>query len=271
MNKVCGWSAVALSSVLSGGVLNASFQPDAIGTFSTATAEDRLFIKDGTELRCDLNFTSGYTDPWLVPKGSQVVQSVPPFVWQFAGLLPVNSYLKSVALHGYGSEQKERPWQDVQVAFYDGLRAEGAREFEAKIAYAGAYAYAPRWTDVEFIDVTVPARDKGTRLYKVKYNEPALKKLSVDDYRALVRELVDNPERISLEDIRGIVNDADGGGGVGVRLTADEVLESSENVIDIEATEFMKPEAIDDKEAGNWTLMPDGSSLLRSVESMVEK
>jgi len=255
-------------------MIYASYQTDGTGSFTTAVAEDRLFVEAGTELRCDLNFTSENTDPWLVPKGSKVMQSVPAFVWQFSGLLPVTEYLKSVTLHGYGTEVKERAWEDVQVAFYDGLRAEGARDFEAKIAFAGAYAYAPRWPEVEFIDVTVPARDKGSRVFKVKYNEPAKKKLTIDDYRALVRELLDNPDQISIEEIREMVDMA--GASVAVEQRETGVMEKSDSqsMIDQDVAEFMKP--VDSSVGGNtsasqgsWKLMPDGSLLLRSVGEVV--
>lgn len=183
--------------------------PASFGTYSTTVPEDRLFIEDGTKLRCDLFFASADQGKLVAPKGSRVSQTVPPFVWQYSGLLPVSDYLKTVALHSVSSEDKERAWQDVQLTFYNGLRAEGARDHEAKVAYAGAYAFAPRWPLVEFVDITDPERDKESRLYRVEYIMANPKGVSIEEYRTLVEDIVANSEAVSLSDIRGIIDAAD--------------------------------------------------------------
>ena len=111
--------------------------------------------------------------------------------------------------HSVSSESKESAWQDVQLAFYNGLRAEGAQDSDAKVAYAGAYAFAPRWPLVELIDITVPERDKDTRLYKVNYVPAETKGVSIEEYQALSRDILADPQSVSLQDIRGIVDAAD--------------------------------------------------------------
>ncbi len=207
MNRMFRWSGVAVA--ISSAAAFASAEVESFGSFSTAVPETRLFGGSGSQLRCDLFFTMADSERWVAPKGSLVEQSVPAFVWQFSGLLPVGDYRKTLAVHSHYTDTQERSWEDVQEVLYNGLRAEGAREFEAKIAYAGAYAFAPRWTDVQLVDVADPTRDKHSVLYDVIYREPAPKGVSIDDYRALVRELMDDPERVTLQDIRGVVDAAD--------------------------------------------------------------
>lgn len=200
--------ALAVSSVCS--VSFAASHPESFGAYRTAVQEDRLFIEDGTVLRCDLYFSSAQRDDDSVAhRGSRVTQTVPPFVWQFSGLLPVSDYLKTVAIHSAGSKEKERAWQDVQLTFYEGLRVEGAREFEAKIAYAGAYAFAPRWPLVELIDISDSARDIDSRAYRVEYIAASPKGVTIDEYRSLVVDIEANAPDISLQDIRGVIDAAD--------------------------------------------------------------
>ncbi len=188
----------------------AANHPESFGVYSTAVQEDRLFIEDGTVLRCDLFFSSAVRDDSVVAaRGSRVSQSVPAFVWQYSGLLPVSDYLKTAAIHSAGSMEKDRAWQDVQLTFYEGLRAEGVPEFEAKVAYAGAYAFAPRWPLVEFIDITDPERDKDSRLYRVEYITANPKGISIDEYRSLVMDIEADTDDISLQDIRGVIDAAD--------------------------------------------------------------
>ncbi len=210
MKKVFRHSALAL--VISGlcGVANAAGHPESFGTYSTAVPEDRLFIEDGTLLRCDLFFSGVQSESKVTAaKGSRISQSVPPFVWQYSGLLPVTDYLKTVAIHSVSSMEKERAWQDVQLTFYEGLRAEGAEALAAKVAFAGAYAFAPRWPLVQFIDITVPERDLDSRLYRVEYIAANPKGVTIDEYRSLVSDIEQNTGDISLQDIRGVIDAAD--------------------------------------------------------------
>lgn len=211
MKTVFRFTALALAVSANVGVSSAAYHPLSFGKYSTAVAESRLFVNDAvTTLRCDLHFSAGDSDTkWLAPKGSVVSQTVPSFVWQYSGLLPISDYLKTVAIHSVRSDQKESAWQDVQLTFYKGLRAEGAREVDAKIAYAGAYAFAPRWPLVELVDITVPERDKETRLYKVEYIPASEKGVSIDEYRSIARDIHAAPEAVTLQDIRGIVDAAD--------------------------------------------------------------
>lgn len=210
MKRVIRCMALAIAVSANVGITNAAHH--TFGEYSTAVAESRLFITDSvsTTLRCDLFFSAvGNGEKLIAPKGTVVSQTVPAFVWQYSGLLPVSDYLKTVAIHSVSSERQERSWQDVQLSFYNGLRVEGVRETDAKIAYAGAYAFAPRWPLVELVDITVPERDKETRLYSVKYTPVEAKGVSVSDYQALASDILAAPDSVSLQDIRGVIAAAD--------------------------------------------------------------
>jgi len=208
MKKTVLWSALAAATVGGNGWLNAAHHPESFGAYSTAIAESRLFVENDTRLRCDLLFTEENARV-VTPKGALVSQSVPPFVWQFSGLLPVEDYLKTVAMHGYQTETQELPWQTVQALFYKGLRVEGAGDKEAKIAYAGAYAFAPRWPLIELAHVEEADSDGHSRLYEVAYTPVAAKGVSIDDYRGLARDILAESASVSLQDIRGVVDSAD--------------------------------------------------------------
>ncbi|OED35460.1 hypothetical protein AB833_29990 [Chromatiales bacterium (ex Bugula neritina AB1)] len=209
MKRINFCAPVTVAIVMGGIQVSAAGESGSFGTYSTAVAETRLFKANGTQLRCDLFFTSDSGRQWIAPKNSVTGQSIPAFVWQYSGLDPSGNYPKTRAVHSHYTDSKERHWQDVQLTFYKGLRTEGADEDKAKIAYAGAYAFAPRWTDIEFIDITDPTQDKHSKLYDIKYDEPAAKGVSIDDFQALVRELMDDPDRVTLQDIRGVIDAAD--------------------------------------------------------------
>ncbi len=200
--------AVALSAVgLTIGLTSASAN---LGEYTTRVPESRLFVNGGRILRCDLFFSAPGISPAVAPKGSELMQSVPPVVWQYSGLLPVSDYLKTVAIHSVASDEKIRPWQEVQSLFYSGLRAEGAYDADAKIAYAGAYAFAPRWPLVELKEVVEEEIIyPDTVLYEVQYTAPKMKGLSLEDYRALALQILDQPDAVTLDDIRSVVDSAD--------------------------------------------------------------
>ena len=218
MNKFTGLAVSGFTALAN---LNVAVASDSdIGEFTTRIPETQLFTEDGGILRCDLFFTLPGAEPVVAPKGSGVGQSVPSVVWQYSGLLPVSDYMKTVAIHSVASEGQARPWQQVQKFFYSGLLAEGATEADAKVAFAGAYAFAPRWTLVEFVEVeeTNPTYP-NTILYDVNYVEPAIKGLSVEDYQTLAQQILDQPDAVSLADIRSVIDAADGG-GTGIASTA---------------------------------------------------
>lgn len=210
MSRTIGFSVTGLTAAAALGVSVASDKE--FGEFTTLVAEDRLFMEteSGSILRCDLFFSLPGMEPAVAPKGSEVGQAIPPVVWQYSGLLPVADYLKSIVIHSVATEEKIRPWQEVQHLFYNGLRAEGANIADAKIAFAGAYAFAPRWTLVEFVEVEEDnIFHPESILYEVKYVEPSTKGMSLQGYRALALQILDDAEEITLQDIRSVVDAED--------------------------------------------------------------
>ena len=209
MNKNNGIPAVGIAILL---VVSVAGEADHIvqGEYKTLVAEDRLFVEDGRVLRCDLFFSTTGMDTVVAPKGSTIVQSVPQIVWQFSALLPVSKYRKTSAIHSVSTDEKIRPWQDVQNTFYKGLLVEGATDMDAKIAFAGAYSFSPRWTLVELIkvDEAVPPYP-DTELYSVEYIRPAIKGMTLDGYRRLALDILRQPEEFTLDDIKSVVDAAD--------------------------------------------------------------
>jgi len=87
---------------------------------------------------------------------------------------------------------------------------EGASHTDAKIAFAGAYSFAPRWPLVELVEV---AEDKvihpDSVLYSVEYIQPTRKGMTLEAYRKLALEILNAPENVTLSDIRGVIDAVD--------------------------------------------------------------
>jgi len=263
---------VAAVSVLSTS-LEATHHNEMLGKYTTRTAESRLFVDtdDGTRLRCDLFFSAADGKTIVAAKDSLVVQQVPAFVWQFSGLLPVSDYLKTVVIHSVATDQKIDSWQDVQHTFFSGLRAEGAARADAKIAYAGAYAFAPRWPLVELVEKLDGVNIPDTKLYSVVVTNSAGQGLSVEDYRALARDILESPQDVTLQDIRGVVDAVDA--GAEYEKSDLQVRQRNSQPADAEVDEVALVESKETTEASpeDWAAMPDGSELLRKVASLARK
>lgn len=258
-------SAVAVTAVLSYTSLQAAHHQSGVGEYSTRVQESRLFSESdgGTTLRCDLFFTSADGKTAVAEKGSQVTQQVPPFVWQYSGLLPISDYIKTVAIHSAATHHKIERWQDVQHTFYNGLKAEGVEDMDAKIAFAGAYAFAPRWPLVELVEITDELKMPDTRLYSVAATGPAQKGLGIDDYRALSRDIMDNPQDVTLSDIRGIVDAADAGEGNYEKSGFFAKLTKK-----IKGVLERQPQS---KISEDWVVLPDGSAVLAKVDKLAQE
>ena len=276
--------------------------PDAIGNqhqqcvgeYTTRVRESQLFLDDGTKLRCDLFFSTPDGKTAVAKKDSIIAQQVPAFVWQFSGLLPISDWLKTVAIHSVATDQKIERWQSVQTTFYHGLRAEGAAKADAKIAFAGAYAFAPRWPYVELVEIPDEQNIPDTILYAVEVTNAARKGLSIDDYRAMSRDILENHKNISLQDIRSTVDAVDA--GQSSYAESGFLVNPAAKIEDIEGIEGVDPdfEEIDlnvidsgeeatatagQVEAGpqeesdrdDWIVLPDGSMVLEEVGNLAER
>ena len=246
---------------------------DMFGKYTTRTSESRLFVDGGTRLRCDLFFSTADGKTSVAEKDSVITQQVPAFVWQFSGLLPVTDYLKTVAIHSFATEQKIDRWQDVQSTFYSGLRAEGANNMDAKIAFAGAYAFAPRWPLVELVEIADDANVADTKLFSVFVTNPAGKGMSVEAYRAMARDIFDNSQNVTLQDIRGIIDAVDIGETEYEKSSLNETRNAGSS---LQAAEVDNPTEIqftigDETSGDDWVVMPDGSAVLKKVANLVQR
>jgi len=270
----------------------AHHKAENLGKYMTRVQESRLFIDGGARLRCDLFFSTPGGDVSVARKDSLIAQQVPAFVWQYSGLLPVSDYLKTVAIHSVATDQKIERWQDVQNTFYKGLRAEGVADADAKIAFAGAYAFAPRWPFIELVAIPDEQSIPDTELYSVEVTGPAKKGLSVEEYRAMATDILESPENVTLQDIRGIVDAVDAGEGsyekTGLLLKLIKRIEGAapgpgasqpeSMLVDIEpvmrevaALGVDKAELPEEEGSDEWVSMPDGSAVLEEVENLAQK
>ncbi len=291
-----GAVAISVAVGLSYNSLQAAHHEENVGKYTTRVQESRLFVDGGTKLRCDLFFSTPGGKTAIAKKDSLVSQQVPAFVWQYSGLLPVSDYLKTVAIHGVATEQKIERWQDVQHTFYDGLRAEGAASTDAKIAFAGAYAFAPRWPLIELVEIADELNIPDTKLYSVSVTDPAKKGLSIDDYRAMARDIFDSPQNVTLQDIRGVIDAVDAGEGnyeesgllvnlvkkiqgiVKPQSIEPETIEPESMVVDLEPVrlelEAKQMQKVSDQEengSDEWVRLPDGSAVLAKVASLAQE
>ena len=275
--------AVVVSVAL--GLTYTSLEAAHLGKYTTRVQESQLFVDGGSRLRCDLFFSTPDGKTAVAEKDSLIAQQVPAFVWQFSGLLPVSDYLKTVAIHSVATDQKIERWQEVQNTFYHGLRAEGAASTDAKIAFAGAYAFAPRWPFVDLVEIPDEQKIPDSVLYSVSVTGPARKGLSIDDYRAMSRDIIDNPQNVTLQDIRGIVDAVDAGEGnyqeSGLLIKLVDKLKSMgkpESVpvdLDVIKVEMETPaselQEATQADSDSWVRQPDGSAVLKKVENLAQK
>ena len=209
MSKSIGLPVVGATLLIFVALANASDHSN-LGMYTPSVSEGRLFTNNGIILRSDLQFSAPGLDSVVARKGSELEQTIPPVVWQYSGLLPVSDYLKTAVIHSYSSNEKIRPWQEVQSTFYTGLRVEGAVDGDAKIAFAGAYAFSPRWSLVQFTEVEEEIIVyPDTILYDVEYIHPLKQGMSLEEYRSLALKILQDPDSVSLENIRGVIDAAD--------------------------------------------------------------
>lgn len=283
--------AVGLAVDLSYTSIEAAHHQDGLGKYTTRVQESRLFVDGGTRLRCDLHFSMPDGQTALAKKDSLVTQQVPAFVWQYSGLLPISDFLKTVAIHSAATDKKSERWQDVQHTYYNGLRAEGVADADAKIAFAGAYAFAPRWPLIELVEIPDIKNIPDTKLYTVAVTDPARKGLSIEDYRAMARDILDSPENVTLQDIRGVVDAVDAGQG-GYEETSllvgliNKLKGTGKAGAEAVSAKSVEPEmgaagSAGDKETSSdatspdltspdeWVELPDGSAVLEDVANLV--
>lgn len=201
--------SVLSTALLIAGLSSASVL-SGIGTFTAGVPEDQLFIEEGKVLAGDLIYHLPNGNKVVAPKGFELTQTLPPVVWQYAGLLPVTDYLKPAAIHSVSSERQDRSWKEVQNNFYNGLLVEGADNTDAKIAYAGAYAFAPRWSSIEFVEDSDAGDTSAVgTVFKIEHTQPSQQGMTIESYRDLSLQILQQTNEISLQDIQMAIDATD--------------------------------------------------------------
>jgi hypothetical protein len=91
-----------------------------------------------------------YTDPkgetWIAPAGSKVDgASIPRSLWSFMGGPFEGKYRNASVLHDVAYDQKNRPWEECDVMFYNAMRCSGVSAVESKTMYYALYKFGHHW------------------------------------------------------------------------------------------------------------------------------
>lgn len=130
---------------------NAPVGPTPFGQyFGSVQAE---WEPDGRNMRLLSEFV--FVDPrgrrWIAPKGTEVNgASIPGSLWSIVGGPYEGKYRDASVIHDtYTSAPYVETWEKVHYMFYEGCRADGLGETEAKLMYYAVYHFGPRWDDSE--------------------------------------------------------------------------------------------------------------------------
>jgi len=124
---------------------------------------------------------------------------------------------------------------------------------------------------VELVEKLDGVNIPDTKLYSVVVTNSAGQGLSVEDYRALARDILESPQDVTLQDIRGVVDAVDA--GAEYEKSDLQVRQRNSQPADAEVDEVALVESKETTEASpeDWAAMPDGSELLRKVASLARK
>lgn len=92
----------------------------------------------------------GYVDPngkiWQVMKGTVIDDSsIPKAVWPQVGSPLIGPYQEAAVIHNHYCKIKKEHWFMVHRMIYDASLTAGLSETEAKVLFAGVFAYGQRW------------------------------------------------------------------------------------------------------------------------------
>ena len=83
---------------------------------------------------------------WEAPTGSKIDgASIPPAAWSLIGGPYEGKYREASVIHDVACQRKDRPWENVHLAFYEAMLASGVDPILAKIMYGAVYQGGPRW------------------------------------------------------------------------------------------------------------------------------
>ena len=91
-----------------------------------------------------------YTDPkgetWVAPAGSVVDgASIPRSLWSLMGGPFEGKYRNASVLHDVAYDQRNRPWEECDLMFYNAMRCSGVGAVEAKTMYYALYKFGHHW------------------------------------------------------------------------------------------------------------------------------
>src|SRR5207245_2096027 len=107
------------------------------------------WLEDGhlMELLTPILYTESDGTQWYAPAGSTTDgASIPQFAWSLIGGPFEAKYRDAADNHDVACNQKQRYWESVHLAFYNGMRCRGVEAWRAKAMYAAVYHFGPRWT-----------------------------------------------------------------------------------------------------------------------------
>jgi hypothetical protein len=144
---------------------------------------------------------------WNVPAGTIVDgASIPQAFWSVIGGPFEGKYRAASVVHDYYCIRRSESWQDVHLAFYNGMRANGVGAMTSKVMYAAVYNFGPRWVEVNAASASAIV---GQPLLREPVKEAILKHItdndpSIEDIRRKSDELsqiknLDELERLLSE------------------------------------------------------------------------
>jgi hypothetical protein len=145
----------ASAAALLGCLLAAAAIPEALRAQEQfGSFEGDLVVKvldDGRKVRLAHPFA--FKDPagklWSVPTGAVVDgASIPEAFWSFIGGPFEGKYREASVIHDHYCVEQTETWENVHLAFYNGMRANGVGPVQAKIMYGAVYNFGPRWLEV---------------------------------------------------------------------------------------------------------------------------
>jgi hypothetical protein len=94
----------------------------------------------------ELRYTDPYGKVWVAPAGARVDgASIPKAFWSIMGGPFDGKYRKASVLHDVAYEEQTRPPQEVDLMFYNAMRASGVGTVKAKTMYYALVRHGRHW------------------------------------------------------------------------------------------------------------------------------
>ncbi len=94
----------------------------------------------------ELRYTDPYGKVWVAPAGARVDgASIPKAFWSIMGGPFDGKYREASVLHDVAYDEQNRPWQEVDLMFYNAMRASGVGPVKAKTMYYALVRHGRHW------------------------------------------------------------------------------------------------------------------------------